>query len=77
MKDPKHITTEAYRMSLIDKSCVIEIMHGEQYKYDLFVFNKDEKALIEVYCNDWNRTWDTAKKYSAKHDLEIIDRTVY
>lgn len=74
MKDPKHITTEAYR---IDKNCVIEIMHGEDYKYDLFVFTKDEKALIEVYCDDWNHTWNTAKKYSAKHELEIIDRTIY
>lgn len=75
MKDAKHRVTEAYRESLINARCVIEIMHGEDYKYDLFVFDKNATALIEVYCNHWDYIWEKAKYYSEKHSLEIIDWT--
>jgi len=65
--------------SKINDSCVIEILRSEDEDgYDMMILDEDTGiAVIEEWEPDFEWAWQTAKYFSKKHNLEIIDRTPY
>lgn len=65
--------------SMINDSCVIEIMNSDDGDgYNMYVVDEDaNKVVIDEWEPDFEWVWQTAKYFSKKHNLEIIDRTPY
>lgn len=67
----------------IDEDCYIEIeisekAYGEIDGYNVYVVNiNTEEIILDEWEPDFDWAWQTAKYYSKKYDLEIIDKTPY
>ena len=44
--------------------------------YDIVIWD-DDTELIEEWEPDFEWAWETAKFFSKRHDLEIVDNTPY
>lgn len=60
----------------IHDECYIMIHRNDERGYDLIIWD-DDTELINEWEPDFDWAWQTAKYFSRKYNLEIVDNTPY